>query len=218
MRATSPSSFTRAALDRPSVGTSSALGEPLPANGAAGGPVTRGRLQPEAGDAGLLRRAARACCAGHRRGDLEGLDAGGGQLLAGLLAVATVGHEEQAVGQHEQHRGRAGEAGQVADVDEAGDEEGVAALGRRSVRPPGRPATSIGGAGAVTAVWPVTRAAWRRPRPPAVAVAAEARRSSRWRPGDHARCGATPRALGLERCSSTIGPSKAARASWSAQA
>ena len=54
-----------------------------------------------------------------------GVDAGRGQLLDGLVAVAAVGDEEQAVVGEQDDGGRAGEAGEVADVDQVGDEQGV---------------------------------------------------------------------------------------------
>jgi hypothetical protein len=51
--------------------------------------------------------------------------AGGGHLLGGLLAVAPVGDEHELLGAHHDDARRTGEAGQVADVGEAGHQEAV---------------------------------------------------------------------------------------------
>ncbi len=73
-----------------------------------------------------LRRARAAWSGG--RGDLHpGVHSGGGQLLGGLGAVAAVGEEHHLTRQQEQHPRRTGEAGEVADVGHAGDQEGVGA-------------------------------------------------------------------------------------------
>jgi hypothetical protein len=53
------------------------------------------------------------------------VDAGGAQLLGRLLLVAAVAHEQGALGADQQQGGRAREAGQVADVDQPGDQQGI---------------------------------------------------------------------------------------------
>jgi len=66
--------------------------------------------------------------AASRQPDPDGrVDPGLAQLEGRLVAVTAVGDEEQVVGSDQEQGGRAGEAGQIADVDHAGDEQGVAA-------------------------------------------------------------------------------------------
>ena len=77
-----------------------------------------------------------------RPGDLDlRLNAGGGQLVGRLVLVPAVSDEEHLVGPDEEEARGAGEARQVPDVDESGDEEGVdAGLGEEpseAVDPPG---------------------------------------------------------------------------------
>jgi hypothetical protein len=62
------------------------------------------------------------------------------RLIGGLVAVATVGDEDELVGQDEESRRRTGEAGEVPDVGEPGDEQGVApGIGELLAQPPGAP-------------------------------------------------------------------------------
>ena len=91
--------------------------------------VTDGRLQPgELADAQL--RVLEADPAGHPGGDLRdqlplrlrALPLGR-DLVLGPLGVAEVGEEDELVGTHEAGAVRAGETGQVADVDQVRDEE-----------------------------------------------------------------------------------------------
>jgi hypothetical protein len=55
------------------------------------------------------------------------VDPGVAQLLGRLLLVPTVAHEERFVGPDQQERRRPGEAGEVADVDQTGHQQGVTA-------------------------------------------------------------------------------------------
>jgi hypothetical protein len=89
-----------------------------------------GRLEPDAGDPQVA--AAGTEVVEEARGVHGPLQVG--DLVARLLVVAEVGEEPGVVGGQQQLRVRAGEPGQVADVDQAGDEhrldvECVQALG-----------------------------------------------------------------------------------------
>ena len=110
------------------------------------GPGHGGRLQRDAGHAsqhllqnitlGLLRPA-------HRH---PGLDAGAGQLLRGLVLVATVGHEHGRLARlQDQPRRAPGEAGEVADVEEVAHQQGVAAGLAEMVGDPADPAGHVHG-------------------------------------------------------------------------
>ena len=72
-----------------------------------------------------------------RSGDDDlGRDGRGAQLLGGLLAVAAVGDEQRVARRDEEHAGRAGEPGQVADVLELGDEQRITTrAGQRRLQP-----------------------------------------------------------------------------------
>ena len=147
IRATSPGSLTRrSASTSPSVGTSSGAANHCEyvrcwahVTPWASSPRRRGRRS--------RARERVALCARGRADDDLGVDAGGVELLARLLGVATVGDEGRAVGPDEHQRRRSGEARQVPDVREAGDEQRVDAGGRR-IGPAGGPCarpTSIAG-------------------------------------------------------------------------
>src|SRR5205807_7219437 len=76
--------------------------------------------------AGRHRTDQRFSLRGRGEPDLDlHVDTRGVELLLRTFDVAAVGHEERAVGGHEQRRRRAGEPGQVPDVRELGDEERV---------------------------------------------------------------------------------------------
>ena len=112
------------------------------------GPADGVRFEPEAQPGG--GDAEDLVLGGHREADADvGLDAGRRELLGSLVAVAAVGDQQELVGQDQQHARRAGEAGEIADVDELRDEQRVARVlaRRRTGRAGGRrvPATSIRG-------------------------------------------------------------------------
>ena len=82
--------------------------------------------------AGRDHRGERGVLGGGGEPDLDadvGVDAGRAELLLRLLGVAAVGDEQRVVGRDEEHRGRAGEAGEVPDVGQLGHEERVEMLG-----------------------------------------------------------------------------------------
>ena len=135
MRSTSPASFTR---------RSSSTSVPAGTTPSAKAAGQLALLRPR--DAVLLERdrsptgaAATSSVALGRRGeaDLDArVDAGRAELLVGALRVAAVGDEQRVVGRHEQHRGRTGEPGEVADVRELRDEQRVdARLGQPGAQP-----------------------------------------------------------------------------------
>ena len=137
------------------------------------------------------------------------------QLLGGLFGVAPVGDEDERVVPHEDHARATGEAGEVGDVRQAGDEQRVDArrleataqpLGaprdvhRGQLRQRGRHPASFNNAHAASSA----RRYPSRPKPATVPVTTGATTDVR----RHAS-----RAGGFERWSSTFGPSNAARAS-----
>ncbi len=149
------------------------------------------------------------------------LDPGGGELLGGLLAVAPVGHQDELVGEDEQQAGRSCESGEVAEVDQLGDQDGVGA-GLSGARVPG----SIGQRGTQARragghvhgrqahdrhrMAASTANAYPWPPKPATVPVATGATTDVWRHGS--------RAFGFERWSSTTGPANEASASWMPQA
>ena len=122
------------AVDETFRGYELGIREPLPCESPLLRPRDAVRLDREPSHGRCLRRE-RIALGGERETDRDlGIDPCVTELLPRLFAVTTVGDEEHVVGQDEQHRRRAGEAGHPADVDEAGHEERIAPVGATAVR------------------------------------------------------------------------------------
>ncbi len=152
-------------LDQALGGDELGVGEPLGGEAALLGPGDVVGLQAQPGDAGRGRlQVVLLGPAGEADVEVE-VDARRRQLLDGLVAVAAVGDEEQPVVGEQDDGRRAGEPGEVADVDQVGEEQGVASGAGEEAPQPVDPGGDVhagefrGGKSVIPTTLP-------RPRPP----------------------------------------------------